>query len=474
MSASNGRKGSDVRARLDHPVVDGDGHVQEADFALPDFLKQVGGPSLVERWQKLRADPVHRNVRFTLWNQPSGKWTIDRAMAMFPKLRKARHEECGIDYAIVYTTRGLGMINHSDDELRRGGCRAFNMLNADLFADVKDCMTPAAVIPMNTPGEALEELEFAVKTLGFKTVQVSGEVRAPEPEIVREAPHLAAYSCTVKPVGLDSEHDYDPFWKRCVELKVSVAGHTGDRGRGTRRNSPSNFCFNHIGSFAAGNDFFCRSIFMGGVPKRFPTLKFAFLEGGVAWASALYNSLVEHFEKRSLDAMLENLDPAKLDVELMARMAAQYGKPYHTAERMLAYRHTDNSRANEDRATLDEWRQSGVRSKQDIRDLFVPNFYFGCEADDRLNPMAFNPKLHSMGARLKALFSSDIGHWDVVDATQVVCEAYEQVERDMMSTEDFRDFMFTHSVELHGGMNPDFFKGTTVEAGAAKVLARAV
>jgi hypothetical protein len=112
-----------------------------------------------------------------------------------------------------------------------------------------------------------------------------------------------------------------------------------------------------------------------------------------------------------------------------------------------------------------------VKTKQDIRDLFVPNFYFGCEADDRLNPIAFNPKLHAMGAKLKALFSSDIGHWDVIDATQVVNEAYEQVERGMMTDDDFRDFMFTHSVTFHGGMNPDFYKGTTVEKEAAKVLA---
>jgi hypothetical protein len=36
-------------------------------------------------------------------------------------------------------------------------------------------------------------------------------------------------------------------------------------------------------------------------------------------------------------------------------------------------------------ATHDDWSRCGIVSKQDIADLFVPNFYFGCEADDPMN-----------------------------------------------------------------------------------------
>ena len=38
--------------------------------------------------------------------------------------------------------------------------------------------------------------------------------------------------------------------------------------------------------------------------------------------------------------------------------------------------------------------------------------------------------------------------------------------------EDFKAFVFTNAVRLHAGMNPDFFKGTVVEAEAGQVLAR--
>ncbi|MBT5838711.1 MAG: amidohydrolase, partial [Rhodospirillaceae bacterium] len=49
-------------------------------------------------------------------------------------------------------------------------------------------------------------------------------------------------------------------------------------------------------------------------------------------------------------------------------------------------------------------------------------------------------------------------------------EAHELVDDDLISDEDFGDFTFANSVRLHGRMNPDFFKGTVIEAEAAAVL----
>jgi hypothetical protein len=77
-----------------------------------------------------------------------------------------------------------------------------------------------------------------------------------------------------------------------------------------------------------------------------------------------------------------------------------------------------------------------------------------------------------MGARLNAIFSSDIGHFDVPDMTEVVPEAYELVEHELITEADFRDFMFANAVRFWGEVNPDFFKGTAVEKQAAEVLAK--
>jgi hypothetical protein len=62
------------------------------------------------------------------------------------------------------------------------------------------------------------------------------------------------------------------------------------------------------------------------------------------------------------------------------------------------------------------------------------------------------------------MMSSDIGHWDVTDMTEVVEETYELVENGLISEDDFRDFTFTNSVRLYAGLNHDFFKGTVCEA----------
>src|SRR4030095_10622680 len=43
---------------------------------------------------------------------------------------------------------------------------------------------------------------------------------------------------------------------------------------------------------------------------------------------------------------------------------------------------------------------------------------------------------------------------------------------ELISTDDFRDFMFTNAVRFWGEVNPDFFKGTAVEKQAAETLAR--
>lgn len=43
-----------LRAKLAHPVVDGDAHVLEGEFVLRDFIKQVGGAKMLERFEESR------------------------------------------------------------------------------------------------------------------------------------------------------------------------------------------------------------------------------------------------------------------------------------------------------------------------------------------------------------------------------------------------------------------------------------
>ena len=156
-----------------------------------------------------------------------------------------------------------------------------------------------------------------------------------------------------------------------------------------------------------------------------------------------------------------------MDLDLLTQIFEQYGDARHTAARIRENPYRPGDRKP---ALFDEFAASGMKEIDDLKTLFCRNFYFGCEADDRMVSTAFNRRLSPVGTKLKATFGSDIGHWDVVDATTILGEAYGLVDAGLITREDFRDFTWTNPVSLHLGMNPDYFAGTTVEAEAARLV----
>jgi len=392
---------------------------------------------------------------------------------MLPSLMRERLDELGIDFAVVYTTLGLSFINLPDEEMRRALCRSLNRLNAATFSEHRTRLTPVAIIPMGTPEEAIAELEYAVRELGMKAAFVAGHFWRPLPAATRDQGGGSRGPRYMDYLALDSELDYDAVWRKCVELKVVPASHVGTLG-GPTHGSLSNYTFNHAGSFAAGAHIFCRALLLGGVMQRFPTLKVAFLEGGAGWGSMLYNTLIERFEKRSGPELLRTLDPDRQDRQEMEALFAKYGGPVLSA--YAARMGKDEGlmlNPPEDRANVDDFAACGVDSAKALADQFVDNFYFGCEGEDRATVMAFDRRVNHFGKQLKAIFSSDLGHWDVPDMSKVLVETYELLEDDILTPEDFRKFVFSNTAEMYTSMNPDFFKGTVVEAAVAEQIAKA-
>ena len=192
-------------------------------------------------------------------------------------------------------------------------------------------------------------------------------------------------------------------------------------------------------------------MFLGGVTRRFPGLNFAFLEGGVGWACMLYADLIGHWEKRNGKAIMST-HPSKLDRQKLLEYAQKYGRDdmVEAVRQGKGLEGDSNSTLNGGVEDPDDYFRCKIEKKQDIKELFVPRFYFGCEADDPANAWAFNAKANPMRARLNAIFSSDIGHFDVPDMTEVVPEAYELVEHGLIDDNDFRDFMFANAVRFWG------------------------
>jgi predicted TIM-barrel fold metal-dependent hydrolase len=472
---------SQIRARLSHPIIDADGHWLEFGPVVSEQLRRIGGDRAAEGFlsagRQVRASLAmsvaerrHRRIsQEAFWSSPSRN-TRDRATAMLPRLLHERLDELGIDFAVLYPTAGLRVPRIADDAVRRATCRAFNVLTADYFRDFADRITPAAVIPVHTPQEAIEELDFCTGRLGFKVAMFGSLVPRPVPALPRAEGDAGRFCVWYDPLGLDSEHDYDPLWARCAELGIAPTFHTGVRRQGLRL-SPTNFTYNHIGHFAAAGHAACKALFLGGVTRRFPGLRFAFLEGGVAWACMLYADLIGHWEKRNRQA-LEHTNPASLDRGLLMELTRSHG----TEEVVAALRARDGwpdpgaEELTGGLPDLDDYAACRIEREEDLHDLFVPRFYFGCEADDRMNAWAFDRRVNPHGARLNALFGSDIGHFDVPDMREVLPEAYELLEDGLITAEDFRDFTFANAVRLWGTGNPRFFAGTAVEKAAAAVL----
>ena len=466
-----------IHERLKHPVIDADGHWIEFEPTLLDYLKQVGGPSLVARFRRedylagLRSwtqmTPEERGARRPTqpawWGFPA-KNSRDRATAMLPRLLYERLPEIGLDFAVMYPTLALFFATIKDPEVQTAAYRAHNLMAADLFRGLDDRLTPAACIPMHTPQTALEELDVAVNQLGLKSMMFTSLMRRPIAAAqTQDTPNR--YATWPDTLGLESAYDYDPVWVKCVELKVVPTFHSATQGVGTRV-SHSNFVYNHIGHFAAAGEAVCKSLFMNGVTRRFPTLKFAFLEGGVGWACMLYSDLFGHWKKRNLKA-LEHTNPANLNLDMLAECFQQYGPESLTAhiDKLESLHHFLG-----DVEAVDDFARCDIQHLADIRDLFVPNFYFGCEADDPVNAWAFRSQANPFKVKLHAIMGSDIGHFDVIDTTQVLAEAHELVDAGLLTEDDFRDFVFGNAVRLWAGTNPDFFTGTAIEQQAAECL----
>ena len=466
MSAHSSRE---IRARLDHPVIDADGHIIEFLPAIRDFLIEEGGRELADEFDdvvnasgkfgSLSADERRAMGLFhmTWWPYPAEN-SRDRATGMLPHLLYDRLDEFGIDYAVLYPTMGLATLSLDQPDLRRASLRAFNRCAAEMFEPYSDRLTPVAMIPMYDPGEAIDELEYCRNELGLKAVLLNGLVYRPLVDSTTSpgAPRGARW---VDAFGPESPYDYDPVWAKCVELGVAPTFHSSAMGFGSRM-SQSNYVFNHIGNFAQAGEATCRTMVMNGVPDRFPELRCAFLEGGVAWAANLYSDLIGHFEKRGVPG-IHAYDPDKIDRALIKSLFKSHG-----SERFK--KHLDELEEGLGHLSgpglfRDDFARTRIEKAEDIKTIFERNFRFGCEADDPMNAVGFNRKLNPLGAQMRAIFSSDIGHWDVTDMSETVEEAWELVESGHLTESDFRDFTFVNAATMWAESDPKFFEGTVVE-----------
>ena len=128
MSRSIKLSATEIRNKIGHPIIDGDGHVVETPIVLLDYVKQIAGSEVAARYEKMGPWFRKREFKEIFWGMPSGPNSVDRATAMLPQLYAERLEEAGIDFGIVYSTAILPLMHQRVDELRQVGHRALNTM----------------------------------------------------------------------------------------------------------------------------------------------------------------------------------------------------------------------------------------------------------------------------------------------------------------------------------------------------------
>lgn len=119
-----------------------------------------------------------------------------------------------------------------------------------------------------------------------------------------------------------SSDEWNPIYDAAQRKGLPICVHGDNPGSDTRRNKSwlpagfglETFLENHILSFPVTIARQLTSILVGGVPVRFPRLKFIFMEGGVTYIPWLMQRMDDEYVKRSFEApLLDKLPSAYMN-----------------------------------------------------------------------------------------------------------------------------------------------------------------
>ena len=307
---------------------------------------------------------------------------------MLPDLLYQRLDELGIDFAVLYPTFGLTVMALHDDELRCALARALNRYYAEVYAGYRDRLEPVGAIPTFTPDEAIAELEYATGELGLKGFLFGGPVPRPYPD----PPADPAAGST--------------GWASTAPTTTTRCGSAAWSSASPRPSTPpAGLGQPHVADqHVAQPHRQLRRRRRGGVPvavlrrgaMRFPELRFAFLEGGVAWAATC--SPTSSATARSATATPSTTTTPPTST---ARAAAALREHADAASRDGW---TGSTRTCGSSPTPTRCRRTSTMSGdrcsaavEDIVRIFTRQCFFGCEADDPMNALAFDCRINPGG-----------------------------------------------------------------------------
>jgi uncharacterized protein len=237
-------------------VIDGDGHIFEDADAISGYLPspyREAGPYPMAKLIPA-VDHLHTQIGKLLPGAFAGGKHVG------PEEWMAFMAEVGIESTVLYPTSALGYGRMVDLDWSIAVCRAYNDWLSETYVRRDPRFHGMALVPLQEPDEAIKELRRAVRELGL-----SG----------------AFLPSNGLPLALGSK-PYWPFYAEAEKLGCSLAVHGGNH---------SGYGMDHFNVYAPvhslGHPFgqlvSFASIVFNGIFDKYPGVRIAFLEGGIAW-----------------------------------------------------------------------------------------------------------------------------------------------------------------------------------------------
>ena len=195
-----------------------------------------------------------------------------------PEQRMPDMDLDGIDVAVLFG----GAVHLSVPTLKDAGfaaalARAYNTWLADYCGYAPERLKGIAAAPFQDAELGIEELERAVKKLGFVGAGVPPNVRGVNPDSAL----------------------YEPLYAAAERLDTPVCIHMGTRFPGIASAGAdrcNNYFLVHLMTHAFEQMLAMACVISGGVFDRYPRLRVAFLEAGLGWAPYWAERMDGHYE----------------------------------------------------------------------------------------------------------------------------------------------------------------------------------
>jgi predicted TIM-barrel fold metal-dependent hydrolase len=225
-------------------------------------------------------------------------------------------DDLGLHAALIFPTMAVILeerLSHNP-KLLQALFHSLNLWVAEEYGFGNGRQFPVGAITLVDPSNALKELEFLIAA-GCNAIQI------------RPAPIRG-------PLGTRSPADpvYDPFWRRCAEVKILVCSHVGDSGydriyrewagtltTGAGEAQPFNKgamkeCFDNMGRPASD---FISTLVCSGVFDRHPGLKVAIVESGSAWVEPMLDRLARAYHRCPQDFQRDPIEAVREHIYIM-------------------------------------------------------------------------------------------------------------------------------------------------------------